>query len=100
MRLGVKNGTQTTSNVFCSPACATARTPLTARNSVSTTFRKSRGAKRSVGVTMSVLPQRMNCLPTSTVKRTARDRRGHPADRQRGPQPAPVAEVDAPGSST
>ena len=44
-----------------------ARTPVTARNSVSTTLRKSRGAKRSVGVTMSVLPQRMNCLPTSTV---------------------------------
>ena len=34
---------------------------------LSTTLRKSRGANRSVGVTMSVLPQRMNCLPTSNV---------------------------------
>ena len=31
-------------------AAATPRTPVTARNSVSTTLRKSRGAKRSVGV--------------------------------------------------
>ena len=66
MRLGVKKGTQTTSTV-CAPSCTTPRTPVTARNSVSMTFRKSRGAKRSVGVTMSVLPQRMNCLPTSMV---------------------------------
>ena len=33
------------------------------------TFRKSRGANQSVGVTMSVLPQRMNCLPASSVNR-------------------------------
>ena len=28
---------------------------------------ESRGAKRSVGLSTSVLPQRMNCLPASTV---------------------------------
>ena len=35
----------------------------------SVTSRKSRGAKRSVGLRMSALPQRMNCLPTSSATR-------------------------------
>ena len=65
-RLGVKRGTQTASSVSFS-ICATPRTPVTARNPASTTLVKSRGAKRSVGLMMSALPHRMNCLPASTV---------------------------------
>ena len=50
------------------------------------TFRKSRGAKRSVGVTMSVLPQRMNCLPTSSVNRPRVSVAVEPPDRQPRPR--------------
>ena len=59
-RLGV-NSVHTTSSV-CAPNATDPRAPETPRNSVSITFRKSRGANLSVGVTMSALPQRMNCF--------------------------------------
>jgi len=57
---------------------------------------KSRGAKRSVGLMMSALPHRMNCLPASTVKRPARERRGQAADGGAWPPGAAVVEIEAP----
>ncbi len=70
--------------------------PVTARNSLSTTFRKSRGAKRSVGLTMSVLPQRMNCLPTSSVKRPRVSVAVRRRTDRRGPQHAAIREIEPP----
>ena len=69
---------------------------MTARNSSSVTSRKSRGANRSVGFRMSALPQRMNCLPRSTVERALSQRRPRVAQRQRRPPQAPVPHIDTP----
>ena len=97
MRLGVNRGTQTTSNVSRAGLQRPPRTPVTARNSVSMTLRKSRGAKRSVGVddvglapADELLAER-RCVNGPRVI-VAVSRRTD----TRGPLHAAVGEVDAP----
>ena len=65
----------------------------TPSRSVSTTARKSRGEKRSVGFRMSAFPQRMSCFPASAVNRPRLYWMLARRMRKRGTLQAPVDEI-------
>jgi hypothetical protein len=86
------NRVQTVS-IVCAPSWTTPRAPETPRNSVSMTLRTSRGANRSVGVTISVAPAD-ELLADVDGERPAGDRGGEAANRRGRPQRSAIADIE------